>query len=888
MKNYLVALFAVALTACGGGGGSESPSTSNNASQGTDNKLAPADVTAQLGSSYVELHTYTVTYNVSGDEKGMSELKASISIPEIAYFEQVSLDTTAKSLSFSVPELTSDTDASLLVSWIVEESGNKVQRSLDLPFIAKDNGMKLSEMFNIKDAAFATCVDGYIYSSDLTAIHCEGVVSLDGIENLTELTELTLRNSELKGDIKLLGSEKLRYFEISNDTLKPIGKVDLSRAPSIETIRLFNADLSGLTLADNSALRDIYINEGNLKSLDLSKTSSLERVELLWLPLTELILPDASPLTFLRVPGCYKSQGCEGVLTALDLKNNDELLEIVLEYQGLSTLDLSNQIKLKTINLTAVPLEYMDFSKNTNLDYVNIGSFYDRTIEVNGLTNKPKLAYLDASYAKLKSIDLSGSNNLEELRLNNNFLTELNLTNFDKLTTLELYDNQLSSLDISGADSIVELHASSNSLESLSVSHLTMLTSLSVSDNKIATLDLSNNTELTSLFASQNKLSQLDLSKNSKLSFALYLASNPLVSLSVNANNKITTLDLQSTNLNELQPSNFKAMTSFSISGGSIESLDFSQVPELSDVSLASIGLKSINLANNKSLKTVNLFGNELVELDISNAENIEVVEISHNQISSIAIGNVSSITEFRAYQNQLSAIDLNGADNLKTLVLSQNNLKSWNTQLPNITHLELSDNSLTSFSTGISEFLEYIDLRANDISSLEVTGVPYLKQLHIGGNPFLALNIDTQAQQVLEVLDLSYSKLTSLAQFNAPKLISLYASNSDLNSVSLDNFPEVESIGLSNTKISSIEIPEHNQIKSMSIDGTLVTQFDFQNLTSLESFYGGFSYMNRVSGIDGINNKEAQISLIYSPLSASTRAYLAEMVAQGYTNISY
>ncbi|MBQ4837014.1 leucine-rich repeat domain-containing protein [Pseudoalteromonas luteoviolacea] len=867
MKNYLIVLLAAALAACGGGGGSDSPSTPSTANQGTDNKADPVEVTAQLDSSYVELQTYKVTYSVLGDEKGMSELTASVSIPEIAYFEQVSVDTAGKVLSFSIPELVHDSDASLSVSWVTGESGSKVQRSLDLPFIAKDNGLKLSEMFKIKDTALASCVDNYLYSSDVIELHCSNVTSLEGIENVVELTSLYLGNSELTGGIKLLGPEKLKHFEVSNDTAIPVGTLDLSMVPKLDTVKLSNIDLSELILADNTLLMDIKISGGKLKSVDLSKASHIQVVVLKLSSLTELILPDSSPLKYLGVPGCILTQGCEGWLTALDLKNNNELQAIHLPEQKLKTIDLSKQGKLKTIDLKNAPLEHIDFSSNKKIESINIGALYDRPVEVSGLTNKPNLVYLDASHSQLTSIDLTGTHNIEIIHLNNNFLTELSLSHLVKLEKLKVDDNKISEIDLSKN---------------------TELTALWASNNKISEIDLSKNTELTTLGASNNKISQLDLSAQVDSLHRISLNSNPLVALRVNENNKITNLDLSETSLTEFQGSNFKALVSLSISGGRIESLDFSQAPDLRDIRANDIGLKTINLSNNKNLEAVYLQLNELVELDLSGADRLEIVDVLFNQIASLKFGNVSSIIEINAVLNQLSTIDLNGADNLEKLSLGNNNLQSWNTQLPDITYLDLSYNSITSYSTGISEFLEHVNLSGNDISSLEITGAHYLKELYIDKNPLLELNIDTQSQQALEVLNLSNSKLTSLAQFNAPRLVRLGAKNSNVRSVNLHNFPSVESIELSNTQLSSIEIPASNQIKSIDIDGTFVTQVDFKNLSNLDYFYGRSSFMNDVTNIDGVNNKEAYIFLYDSPLSLDTRAYLTEMVAQGYTNISY
>ena len=178
----------------------------------------------------------------------------------------------------------------------------------------------------------------------------------------------------------------------------------------------------------------------------------------------------------------------------------------------------------------ALSLHYLDSNYNT------ISFEVESMPEIKYFTS---LEYLDCSYNKLTSLDVSNNTALKYLYVDENQLTSLDVSNNTALRELSCYDtqltsldlsnntaleflycraaNQLTSLDLSNCTALETLACDRNQFTSLDVSDCTALTWLSCGENQLTSLDLSNNTALTRLTCFDTQLTSLDLSKCTKL-----------------------------------------------------------------------------------------------------------------------------------------------------------------------------------------------------------------------------------------------------------------------------------------------------------------------------------------------------------------------------------
>ena len=161
-------------------------------------------------------------------------------------------------------------------------------------------------------------------------------------------------------------------------------------------------------------------------------------------------------------------------------------------------------------------------------DYDRDASFY--ISEMPEIKYFTRLEYLDCSYNRLTSLDVSNNKALTSLWCYRNQLTSLDVSNNTALVALDCSDNQLSALDVSNNTALTSLGCSSNQLTSLDISSNTALTGLSCYYNQLTSLDVSNNTALGELSCSDNRLTSLDVHYNQELIW-LYCSKNPLQKL---------------------------------------------------------------------------------------------------------------------------------------------------------------------------------------------------------------------------------------------------------------------------------------------------------------------------------------------------------------------
>ena len=243
-------------------------------------------------------------------------------------------------------------------------------------------------------------------------------------------------------------------------------------------------------------LRGLYINNFNMKNLDVSNCKSLHLLDVRDNELTNLDLSSCPNLIDLF---CYNNQ-----LTSINLNSCTELTYIRCENNLLTTLDLSSCSKLTELLCSGNKFTSLDLSPCKALE-----SFYCGD-------NKVKISSLDfSSCTALTNLDLSGSK-----------ISSLNLSSCTALTELSLYYMGLTSLDLSSCTALTKLDCSENELTSLDLSSCTALTKLDCSQNELTSLDLSSCAKLEVLNCHDNMLTSLKLVPNTPTE-GIELSNNP-------------------------------------------------------------------------------------------------------------------------------------------------------------------------------------------------------------------------------------------------------------------------------------------------------------------------------------------------------------------------
>ena len=154
-------------------------------------------------------------------------------------------------------------------------------------------------------------------------------------------------------------------------------------------------NLSGIE--DFTALTNLYCNDNQLTSLDVSNNTAL------------------------TVLNCKSNQ-----LTSLDISNNTALYYLECQHNDLTSLDVSNNTALDFLTCTHNDLTSLDVSNNIALTVLDCASNQLTSLDVN---NNTALNYLECEENDLTSLDVSNNTNLRSLYCYNNQLSYLNVSN---------------------------------------------------------------------------------------------------------------------------------------------------------------------------------------------------------------------------------------------------------------------------------------------------------------------------------------------------------------------------------------------------------------------------------------------------------------------------
>ena len=420
------------------------------------------------------------------------------------------------------------------------------------------------------------------------------ITSMDGVENCTKLTNLTILYGPDKNysAVAQLYNLNTFYKDTGTDYINIIS--ELKSCKNLEKLTLRNLNIKDMEeigeLSDKLNYLDLYYNK-------IDKLKGLE---------------DKISLTSLNL-GYNNLKDLEGLENLKNLKNlilnNNQITNItpLSANISLTTLDLKgntgidgNRLNYRGENLKALDKigEILDRGGSINLDIDKLGLFTNYKIldlsnqnleTLEGLEGLTELKHLNLTSNKLTLEDEKSQEILKSMTyLENLYLVNNNITNIEAINNLK----NLKNLYIAGNNiNLQEIQDIISNLTTLTVSTEVLKTITNCDINKITTLNLitSNLTEIP------------DLSKFSKLT-KLSLYNNPNIS-NFNMISKIASLESLDLNNNNLHG----------------RTINLSKLTNLTNLNLSENTLWSEDLENLKALKnntglTINLSNNSIID----------------------------------------------------------------------------------------------------------------------------------------------------------------------------------------------------------------------------------------------------------------------------------
>lgn len=188
------------------------------------------------------------------------------------------------------------------------------------------------------------------------------------------------------------------------------------------------------------------------------------------------------------------------------------------------------------INLQRLSFAYnqtpagLNLSGLSNLKYLNCYMNSLTSLNLNGCNSLEDI-YLDQNY--LTTLDVSGISTLKQLNCQNNDLTSINLNSTPSLINILCFSNNITSLNLDNHANLEVLNCSGNSLTNLTFNNCPSLTLLSCDSNNLQTLDVNSSTNLIEIYCGYNHLQNLNVS-NCLLLNHLDCVNNNLINLNIN------------------------------------------------------------------------------------------------------------------------------------------------------------------------------------------------------------------------------------------------------------------------------------------------------------------------------------------------------------------
>jgi hypothetical protein len=185
-------------------------------------------------------------------------------------------------------------------------------------------------------------------------------------------------------------------------------------------------------------------------------------------------------------------------------------------------------------------------------------------------------------------------------------------------------------------------------------------------DAKVSVKGLESFTNLQSLFL-KGFIGDLDLSKNDKLT-SLEVTSTDLEYIDVSKNTELTIFKCGNNKIKKLDISNNKKLTDFECDRNEISSLDISDFECLSMLSCVYNKINSISINNCKALGLVRMDNNCISDLSLTNCPNLNELFCSGNNLENIDLSSFHKLKILACMDNRLTSLNVSQCN--QTLVL--------------------------------------------------------------------------------------------------------------------------------------------------------------------------------------------------------------------------
>ena len=759
--------------------------------------------------------------------------------------------------------------------------------------IASDYGLKVhwadtSQADNWEGVTWDTDRHGrviklYLNGSDIEQLN---------ISKLTELKELSCSSTNIS-KLDIINLTKLSSLSLGYN--EHLYSIDLNNSANLEDLSFKNWSGDSLNLIGLIKLKNLYIQNGNLKSLDLGGLQLLETIEIFEVEsLGEL---SVTGLVNLNSLNCYRCSLQELDLTGLvslrflrcDRNNLSKLIftgcsnleQVYCHINNLNSLETSDLISLEKIICLSNNFKSLDFKENQELNFLSCSDCNLESLTVSGLT---KLKHLNCSNNQINSLITSDLKSLEELNCEFNNLEGLSLVNLDHFKSLYCSYNRLSSLYLSACDSLSEIRCKENELETLGVSNLERLKKVYCSSNNLKHIETNVNNrsyfdcEKNRLLFSELKpimdihgcdyvpqkyvFDPLDINVGELVDFSSeamidgtetefnWFKETELIE--TNTTGKYTPLEagIYSCRMKNVKIPDLELISNNISVGGEISEPvgDIAVLIKIRDASSEYSNIRSswadtmyadswrgVTWDTDRHGRVIGLDipAVGLKEIDVTSLTNIQSLNCSNNSLISLNVTGLSNLQNLDCSNNNLDTLDLTGLRNLQLLICESNNLTNINlTGLNNLTELGCGFNNITSLDLRNFSQLQKLYCYDCKMSTLYISGLAHLKDILCPNNMLTTLNLE--GLDSLETLVLYNNKIGSLDASNLKKIYNLDCANNLLSDLSISGCVNLQDLNCLSNNLETLNVSGFSKLTYLICNANKLTELNMVGCKNL------------------------------------------------------
>ncbi len=286
----------------------------------------------------------------------------------------------------------------------------------------------------------------------------------------------------------------------------------------------------------------------------------------------------------------------------------------------------------------------------------------------------------------------------------------------------------------------------------------------------------------------------------------------------------------------------FTNVTKLRVNGFSGTTLDLTPLVHLETLSVDYNNFPmNINVSNLTSLTSIICANNfQIISFNLSGLVNLTRLEYQ-DTFNGGFDGNITGLTGLQYLECKLlptvSTLDLSQTPNLVTLKCPSYGLGLTSLDLSGLAFLkevDVSGNQLTALNTNGLPQIEKLNCGSNNLTALNVGALTTLKELDCSTNQITTLDVTNLLQ--LTVLRCTANLLQTLAVENLTNLLTLECSENQLSQLGIENLTNLTTLTMAGNNIASINVNTLIHLIYLEVSSNPINTLDVSTLSTLQT----------------------------------------------------